>query len=136
MRSKAILVLAVVLLSMGVVKAETWTTIPIGEPRGISGNIIVDRYGWYDIYDTAQTKIPLEFPGATDTHVTGIDGNNIVGYYWNDPSQPQLNFIYNGIQAPIFLGYEFSYLICPFDYEFYRDRLYSSGAQTPRYLFP
>jgi hypothetical protein len=94
MRSKAILVLAVVLLSMGATKAETWTTIPVTSTSGISGDIIVYRYGWYDM--TTQATTLLDFPGSTNSVVTGIDGSNIVGYYWNDQSQPPLSFIYNG----------------------------------------
>jgi hypothetical protein len=42
----------------------------------------------------AGTWNTLDFPGASQTHITGIDGSNIVGYY--GPSYSQHGFIYDG----------------------------------------
>ncbi len=93
MRNSLVLVVAVVSLSVGVTRAGIWTTIPIGTPYGISGDIIVDRHGTYDI--TTQETIPLDPPGSINTVVTGIDGSNVVGRYL-DSSNQQYSFLYNG----------------------------------------
>ena len=101
MRSKTNFVLVAVLLSMGVTKAGTWTTIPVSHIRGISGDNIVGTVhdglssgaGVYNM-DT-QIKIRLDYPEGTGTVTTGIDGSNIVGYY-QDSSNENHQFLYNG----------------------------------------
>jgi len=43
----------------------------------------------------AQTFIPIDYPGGTDTQLAGIDENNVVGYYDDSASGNTYGFIYN-----------------------------------------
>lgn len=93
MRNRTFLVLAVILFSVVIAKAETWITIP-GAAHGISGNVVAGSNSIYDM--TTQTTTHLVFPGASSINIAGIDGNNIVGRYTDDPYQPSHSFIYDG----------------------------------------
>ncbi len=56
--------------------------------------LLVLGLGFWSSAAVAQTFITLDYPGGTDTHVTGIDGNNVVGQY-NDSSYNTHGFVYN-----------------------------------------
>ncbi len=73
--------------------------------------------GWSGI-SSAITFTTLDFPGATYTELTSIDGNNIVGYY-ADTLGAQHGFLYDGVnwttldvpfprspEAPFLLAYD------------------------------
>jgi len=49
----------------------------------------------YSAYATDITFTTINYPGASATFPTGIDGKNIVGYYW-DASGNSHGFLYNG----------------------------------------
>jgi hypothetical protein len=57
---------------------QSWAFLPI-IPMGIDGSNVVGGNTLYNI--TTQSSTALSFPGADSTHVCGISGNNIVGYY-------------------------------------------------------
>jgi hypothetical protein len=46
-------------------------------------------------YGEAGTKIMFDAPGASDTYAYGIDGDNIVGFYYDDSGSH--GFLYDGI---------------------------------------
>jgi hypothetical protein len=106
---------AIVLLFVGYVKADTWTTLPdcpfavnttpasqfYTKAQGISGTSIVGSY--YDnshkqhgfLYNAAtQNWSSIGYPGASDTRVYGISGSSIVGEYVDISGTH--GFIYNG----------------------------------------
>lgn len=93
---------------------STWTTLEaymLGAvistmPYGVSdGNIVgtwIESLGMSNgermrgfLYD-GTNWISLDMPGATETWVSGISGNNIVGYYW-DSSHDTHDFLYDGV---------------------------------------
>lgn len=62
------------------------------EASGISGNIIVGGNILYNI--DSQTRATLSVPGAAYPSLSGISGNNIVGYYYTGSTYQ--SFLYDG----------------------------------------
>lgn len=63
---------------------QIWTTLPIYEAFAIDGSYIVGGNQLYNI-DT-QTITTFDIPEAEWTNIYGIDGDNIVGEYYNASS--------------------------------------------------
>jgi hypothetical protein len=60
----------------------TWTTLDLPDYiTGVSGRNIVTNSGIYNLDSEIWTA--LAFPAASQTSINGIDGDNIVGTYWD-----------------------------------------------------
>lgn len=90
---------AIVLFSSGYAMADTWTTLDNVTPRGISGdNIVGSGAGDMGFLYNMNTKTwtTLNPIGATRSDAYGINGNKIVGQYWDTSTTWGLGFLNDG----------------------------------------